>query len=75
MQCKYAFFCPTLSSTKKLLEVERKDEAKECLGKELYTSSDLRESFEEQSCFDLNSFKKPKLFSRKSGVILILHID
>ena len=59
---------------KALLEIERK-EATHCLGEESYTLSDLRKLFEEQSFILIfKIFKKPKLFSRKIMVDLILRI-
>jgi len=65
--------CPELHQ-KALLEIRRK-EATQCLGKESYTLSDLRKSFEEQSfILILKIFQRPKLFSRKIMVDLILHI-
>ena len=58
---------------KALLEIGRK-EATQCLGEESYTLSDLRKSFEEQSfILILKIFQRPKLFSIKSMVDLILH--
>ena len=60
---------------KALLEIRRK-EATQCLGKESYTLSDLKKSFEEQSfILILKIFQRPKLFSRKSVVdLIILHV-
>jgi len=71
--CFFSF--PVLSSTKKaLLEIGRK-EAIQCLGEESYTLSGLRESFEEQNfILILKIFQRPKLFSRKNMVDLILHV-
>ena len=59
---------------KALFEIERTD-AIQYFGEESYTLSDLIESFEEQSfILILKSFKRPKLFSRRSKVGLTLHI-
>ena len=58
---------------KTLLEIGRR-EATQCLGEESYTLSDLTKSFEEQSfILILKIFQRPKLFSIKSMVDLILH--
>ena len=60
---------------KALLEIGRKKTTR-CLGKESYTLSDLSESFGEQSfILILKIFQRPKLFSRKSVVdLIILHV-
>jgi hypothetical protein len=49
MQCKYASFLSSApSSTKSLIRSRKKKRQHKCLGKESYTMSDPRESFEEQ---------------------------
>ena len=59
---------------KALLEIGRR-KVIQWLGEESYTLSDLRESFEEKSFILIwKSFKRPKLFSRRSKVGLILHV-
>ena len=59
---------------KALLEIGGKEVIR-YFDEESYTLSDLRESFEEQSfILILKSFKRPKLFSRRSKVGLTLHI-
>ena len=59
---------------KALLEVGRK-EATQCFGDESYALSGPKESFEEQSfILILKIFQRPKWFSRKSVVDLILHV-
>ena len=70
-----SLFIPNHELHKKtLLEIGRK-EATRCLGEESYTLSDRRESFGEQGYILIwNFFKRPKLFSRRFRVDLILHI-
>jgi len=71
----YASFHSQPWAPQKALLEKGRTKAIQYLGEELYTLSDLRESFEEQSfILILKSFKRPKLFSRRSKVGLTLHI-
>ena len=74
VQACYLFIPYPELHQKALLEIGRK-EATKCLGEESYTLSDMRESFGEQSfILILKIFQRPKLYSRKSMVDLILHV-
>ena len=75
MQDMYAsFHSLPWAPQKALLEIGRR-KVIQCLGEESYTLSDQRESFEEKSFILIwKSFKRPKLFSRRSKVGLTLHI-